>query len=290
MTLLSPHALFVALLSWVWAAPTFAQSPVPTSAPTPAPVNTQPAPATAPQAISGPSHPWVVAAPRLRKEAYFSNLADGDTIDTPYLVKFGLTGMGLAPIVAPVAGTGHHHLLINRDLPLDFNKPLPFNDQYIHFGKGQMETVLNLAPGAYQLRLVLADEKHIPNFVFSKPLHVIVKRKRPGVDPKSLVVPGVAVLAPGAGETVKPPFRVALHASGLNVSSTALKEKGTGHFRVKLKPEGAPEVVLPLTNGFTELWLSPPPGAYTVSVEFIDNTQAERVLATGPATAFRVER
>ena len=40
--------------------------------------------------------------------------------------------------------SGHHHLLVNRDLPLDFKAALPFNEQYIHFGKGQMETVLTL--------------------------------------------------------------------------------------------------------------------------------------------------
>ena len=167
-------------------------------------------------------HPWVVPAPRLLKETYFSNLQDGAAIETPFLLKFGLTGMGIAPIVKPVAMTGHHHLLVNRDLPLDFSKPLPFNDQYIHFGKGQMETVLTFAPGKYQLRLVFADEKHIPNFVYSKPLNITVTKKNDNVDPKSLVTKGVAIQMPRSGDKLSAPFRVAMHASGMNISSIAL--------------------------------------------------------------------
>lgn len=235
-------------------------------------------------------HPWVVPAPRLVKETYFSNLQDGASIETPFLLKFGLTGMGIAPIVKPVAMTGHHHLLVNRELPLDFSKPLPFNDQYIHFGKGQMETVLTFAPGKYQLRLVLADDKHIPNFVYSKPINITVTKKNDSVDPKSLVTKGVAIQIPRSGDKLSTPFRVAMHASGLNVSNTALREAGSGHFRLRVKADGAREEVIALENGFTEIWLKPPPGAYSARVEFIDNVSAGQVLASSEPVAFKVER
>jgi hypothetical protein len=245
--------------------------------------------ATSKLAAAEAPHPWVVPAPRLVKETYFSNLRDGDSIETPYLAKFGLTGMGIAPIVKPVEMTGHHHLLVNRDLPLDFTKPLPFNDQYIHFGKGQMETVLTFAPGKYQLRLVLADDKHIPNFVYSKPINITVTKKN-DTDPTSLVSKGVAILSPHAGEKVGAPFRIALHASGMNVSNVALKEPGSGHFRLRIKPDGAREETIALDNGFTEVWLKPPPGAYSARVEFVDNVGGTQVLAASEAVAFRVER
>ena len=234
-------------------------------------------------------HPWVVPAPRLNKETYFSNLKNGASIETPFLLKFGLTGLGLAPIVKPVAKTGHHHLLVNRELPMDFSKPLPFDDQYIHFGKGQMETVLTFAPGKYQLRLVLADDKHIPNFVYSKPIDITVTKKNEGIDPKSLIVKGVAILAPKAGETVKAPFRLAMHASGFNVSSMALTEKGSGHFRLKIKGDSAHDETIDLVNGYTEIWLSPPAGNYSARVEFMDNTAPEKALAGSEAVSFRVQ-
>ncbi len=235
------------------------------------------------------THPWVVPAPRLAKTAYFSNLAGGASIETPFLLKFGVTGVGIAPIVKPVKGTGHHHLLVNRDLPLDFSKPLPFNDQYIHFGKGQMETVLNFEPGSYSLRLVMADEKHIPNFVYSKPINIKVSKKNAAVDPKSMVLKGVTVLEPVAGATVRPPFRVALHASGFNISNTAISEPGTGHFRVRIKPEGGREEVIDLGSGFTEVWLRPPAGSYSTRVEFIDNTTPDKVLSESAPVSFRAQ-
>ena len=144
-----------------------------------------PAPATATAMFAQTPlapHPWIAVMPRLAAEAYFANLVDGEKIETPFLVKFGLSGgWGLAPIAAPMGGkSGHHHLLVNRDLPLDFKQALPFTDQYIHFGKGQMETVLNLAPGNYKLRMLLADDKHLPHFVYSKPLSItVIKKIRP---------------------------------------------------------------------------------------------------------------
>ena len=242
-----------------------------------------------PAAAADIVHPWVVPPPRLAKSAYFSNLSDGASIETPFLLKFGLTGIGLAPIVKPVKGTGHHHLLVNRDLPMDFSKPLPFNDQYIHFGKGQMETVLTFPPGKYTLRLVMADEKHIPNFVYGKPVTITVTKKNEGVDPKSLVTKNVAILEPAAGASVRAPFRVAMHASGYNISNIALNEAGTGHFRLRMKPDGGKEEVIALDNGYTEVWLHPPAGGYTARVEFIDNTAADKVLTTSPPVSFRVQ-
>jgi hypothetical protein len=233
-------------------------------------------------------HPWVVPAPRLVEEAYFSNLADGASIETPFLLKFGLTGIGLASIATPVPGTGHHHLLIDRELPLDFGQPLPFDNHYVHFGKGQMETVLLLPPGAYTLRLVLADNRHIPNFVYSKPLHVTVTKQNVGVDPKSLITRGVAILTPADGAAVKAPFRIGFHASGLNVSHIAAAEPGNGHFRLRVKPDGGHEEVINFDNGHTEAWLNPPSGRYTAQLELIDNMAPGKVLATSATVGFTV--
>ena len=244
--------------------------------------------AAAPVHAAAPAKSWTAASPHLEKEAYFSNLQDGASIETPFVLKFGLSGVGLAPIARPVAKTGHHHLLVNRGLPMDFDKPLPFNDQYIHFGKGQMQTVLNFAPGTYTLRLVLADDKHIPTFVYSKPISITVTKKNAAVDPKSLVTPGVSILPVADAQNLRGPFRLALHASGLNVSNTALAEKGTGHFRLTVKNAAGREETIPLANGHTETWLSPPPGAYSARVEFIDNTAPDNVLASSEPMTFRV--
>jgi len=234
-------------------------------------------------------HPWlgtpVVPQP---PTTYFTNLHDGDRIETPFVLKFGLSRYGLAPIVKGVDHTGHHHLLVNRDLPLDFSKPLPFNDQYMHFGKGQMETVLNFAPGTYTLRLLLADHKHIPHFIYSKPLTVTVTRRNEGIEPKSLVTPGVAILDPQAGAVVQAPFRLQFHASGLNVAHTDIVEATAGHFELVAERAGQPPQRIALDNGATEAWLKPPAGDYVLRLELVRNAAPRDVMATSQPMSIKV--
>ncbi|MEM0908501.1 MAG: DUF4399 domain-containing protein [Pseudomonadota bacterium] len=88
--------------------------------------------------------------------------ADGATVSSPVTVLFGLSGMGIAPAGVDWDNTGHHHLLLNRDLP-ELNTVIPANDQSIHFGGGQTETSLELAPGTHTLQLLLGDFRHVPH-------------------------------------------------------------------------------------------------------------------------------
>jgi hypothetical protein len=221
-------------------------------------------------------HPWQAALPGLTPEAYFSNLQDNARIETPFRVTFGLSGgWGLAPISKPVGGkSGHHHLLVNKELPLDFKKPLPFDDQYIHFGKGQMQTVLMLEPGVYNLRLLLANDKHLPHFVYSKPMKVTVTRKNADVDPKSLAGKGIAFLNLLADQKVKSPFRLQFHASQFNIAHAEQNENETGHFRLTLTPaNGGKPAEMDFTNGQTEVWLAPPAGSYNARLDLIANAE-----------------
>ena len=251
-------------------------------------------PATPDRVVGTPTslHPWQAASPRLTAEAYFTNLKDDAKIETPFRATFGLSGgWGLAPISKPIDGkSGHHHLLVNRDLPLDFKTALPFNDQYIHFGKGQMETVLTLEPGTYNLRLLLADDKHLPHFVFSKPLKITVTRKNKDIDPKSLVKKGISLPNIAADAALKGPFRVQFQASGFNVAHLNHKEKDTGHFRLTLIPEkGGKPAAMDLVNGQTEVWLSPPSGNYAMKLDLVDNANPGKTLAEAVAVPVRVE-
>jgi hypothetical protein len=232
-------------------------------------------------------HSWQSALPRGEAEAYFTNLKSGDRIETPFVLKFGLSGgWGLAPIAKPLGGkSGHHHLLVNRDLPLNFKAALPFNDQYIHFGKGQMETVLTLAPGTYTLRMLLADDKHLPHFVYSKPLKVTVTKKN-DVDPKSLVKKGLEVHV--ASPEVKVPFRVQFHASGLNVAHMVQQEKDTGHFKLTVTSKAGTAAEMDFVDGQTETWLAPPAGDYTLKLEFLDNLSPNQPQASAVTTAVKV--
>jgi len=110
-------------------------------------------------------------------EVYIISPKDGAIVHSPVLVQFGLKGMGVAPAGVKYDNTGHHHLLIDTDPPADQSTPLPATDKIVHFGKGQTETTLNLAPGKHTLQLVLADANHIPHSppVISKKITITVK-------------------------------------------------------------------------------------------------------------------
>ena len=93
---------------------------------------------------------------------YFISPGNGETLTSPVVVRFGLGGMGVAPAGVEKHGTGHHHLVIDADLPAP-NLPIPKSDHYSHFGKGQTEVSLDLAPGTHTLQLVLGDHIHMPH-------------------------------------------------------------------------------------------------------------------------------
>ena len=95
-------------------------------------------------------------------KVYFINLEDGDELQSPFLIQFGLSGKGIAPAGVDIDNTGHHHLLINVD-SIDYYLPIPSSSQHIHFGLGQTETELNLPPGKHQLQLILGDKYHVPH-------------------------------------------------------------------------------------------------------------------------------
>ena len=111
---------------------------------------------------------WVQAAglPRTaaaeKARVYFISPKDGEVIKGPVTVRFGLQNMGVAPAGTAGEGIGHHHLIIDSPLPA-MDQPLPKDDRHLHFGKGQTETVLSLAPGKHTLQLVLGDANHIPH-------------------------------------------------------------------------------------------------------------------------------
>jgi Domain of unknown function (DUF4399) len=102
-------------------------------------------------------------------EVYIIAPRDGATIHGPVTVRFGLKGMGVAPAGVKFDNTGHHHLLVDTDVSdLKLDAALPATDKVVHFGKGQTETILTLAPGKHTLELLFADYQHLS---FDPPLH-----------------------------------------------------------------------------------------------------------------------
>lgn len=96
-------------------------------------------------------------------EAYIISPKDGATVKSPVLVQFGLKGMGIAPAGVKFDGAGHHHLLVDSELPANMSLPLPATDKILHYGKGQTEASVTLTPGKHTLQLVLGDQNHTPH-------------------------------------------------------------------------------------------------------------------------------
>ena len=95
--------------------------------------------------------------------AYIISPADGETVKSPLKVRFGLSGMGVAPAGIDKAKTGHHHLLVDLAARPAMGTPLPSDANHKHFGGGQTEVTLELAPGKHTLQLLLGDQNHVPH-------------------------------------------------------------------------------------------------------------------------------
>ena len=105
----------------------------------------------------------------------FIDIKDGAVIGPKTTIHFGLHGMGVAPAGTKRPNSGHHHLLVDADLP-PLDKPIPNDENHLHFGGGQTETELSLSPGPHTLQLLLGDADHIPHTppIYSDKIHVTV--------------------------------------------------------------------------------------------------------------------
>jgi len=94
---------------------------------------------------------------------YFIAPVDGAEVHGPVRVVFGLRGMGVAPAGVTTLA--------------DASAPIPADENHIHFGAGQTETIVELPPGTHTLQLVLGDHLHRPHNppIMSEVIRVTVK-------------------------------------------------------------------------------------------------------------------
>lgn len=109
-------------------------------------------------------------------EVFIISPVNGAEVSSPVTVKFGAKNMAIAKAGDTTKFSGHHHLLINLDQLPDMSMPLPANEQIIHFGGGQTETILELEPGQHKLQLLLGNFAHVPHDspVLSEPITITV--------------------------------------------------------------------------------------------------------------------
>jgi hypothetical protein len=265
------------------AAPASAQAP---SAETPGPsAQANPAPQGAPAAPAAASakHGPTSAPPGAR--VYFIDLKDGATVPTKFVIHFGLSKMGVAPAGSDRPNSGHHHLLIDTDLPA-LDKPIPNDFNHLHFGGGQTEAEVELPPGEHTLQLLLGDKKHIP---FDPPV-VSDRIKVTVVDPSVPVAAKayqrrpspagarVYFVYPRNGAYVPPTFTVRFGLVGMGVAPAGLDKANTGHHHLLVDTD-LPPPDKPIPNDFnhlhfglgqTEAQVTLPLGHHTLQLVFAD--------------------
>jgi hypothetical protein len=106
--------------------------------------------------------------------------ANGSIVTSPFEVRFGISEMAVSPAGVEKANAGHHHLLIDVDQLPNLNLPVPKDDNHRHFGGGQTNVSLSLAPGMHTLQLLLADHNHLPHnpAVLSEQITVTVEESK----------------------------------------------------------------------------------------------------------------
>ena len=96
------------------------------------------------------------------EEAYvfFVSPQDGATVQSPFKVQMGVSGMQVEPAGKVNEGYGHHHLIIDGSFA-EKGVVVPADSTHIHYGKGQTTTGdIVLTPGKHTLTLQFADGVH----------------------------------------------------------------------------------------------------------------------------------
>lgn len=90
---------------------------------------------------------------------FFGNIQSGEVVNSPVSIQFGIDGMEVEPAGELNQGKGHHHLIINGGA-VPAGTVVPADSVNIHYGQGQTETEIELAPGQYRLTMQFADGYH----------------------------------------------------------------------------------------------------------------------------------
>ncbi len=88
---------------------------------------------------------------------------NGATVSNPVKICMKVYGVEVEPAKNGVnEGKGHHHLLVDTNLPTTFTDPIPKDEQHIHMGDGSTCKELELEPGEHTVRTLFAKGDHVP--------------------------------------------------------------------------------------------------------------------------------
>jgi hypothetical protein len=192
-------------------------------------------------------------------EVYFIDLKDGATVPAKLKLNFGLKNMNIAPAGSDRENSGHHHLLIDTELP-PLNRPIANDFNHLHFGGGQTEAEITLKPGEHTLQLLMGDKDHIPHSppVMSQRIHVRVE----GPSEAVALTGGPTPSAPGAevyftdpvkdGAVLRPKFTMYFGLKNMGLAPAGTDRANSGHHHLLIDTE-LPALDQPIPNDFNHL-------------------------------------
>lgn len=90
---------------------------------------------------------------------FFTSPEDGATVSSPVKFEWSSEDFTIEPAGEIHEGAGHLHLLFDTDC-IEPGIVIPADDNHVHFGGGQTEAELELAPGEHTVCLQAADGVH----------------------------------------------------------------------------------------------------------------------------------
>ena len=193
-------------------------------------------------------------------EVYFIDLKDGANVPAKLKLYFGLRNMGVAPAGSDRENSGHHHLLVDTELP-PLDKPIPNDFNHLHFGAGQTEAEITLKPGQHTLQLLMGDKDHVPHTppVMSQRIRVRVAEGAPGA--AAALTGGPSPSPAGAevyfndlkeGQVLPPKTTIYFGLKNMGVAPAGSDRENSGHHHLLIDTE-LPPLDQPIPNDFNHL-------------------------------------
>jgi hypothetical protein len=88
---------------------------------------------------------------------------EGAMVTNPVKVCLATEGVAVEPAKKGVNnGKGHHHIIVDVDLPKDLSKPVGKDANHIHMGDGSTCKEIKLSAGKHIIRALFAKGNHVP--------------------------------------------------------------------------------------------------------------------------------
>lgn len=211
---------------------------------------------------------------------FFVTPQDGAVVSSPVAIEMGARGVVVEPAGEIRERAGHMHLLIDTDF-VPSGEFIVADAQHLHFGRGELTTTLELAPGEHTLRLQFADGAHMAFDSDQLQDEITITVVEPDASGEQVVEvdePAVFIVSPQDGATVRSPVTVEMAARGVQVEPAGNVRPGAGHMHLLIDTDFAPsgefiiadEQHLHLGRGELTTTLELEPGEHTLRLQFAD--------------------